>query len=104
MTNTFCRVSTGLLNTRSSLDDQQQQHQQPSSRRSMTPDQINVDALLASQDYLQATQTDDMTSLSAAAAAVQQPRASLDATAGYNGQSQTFGEMSGLSTSVHIRT
>ena len=69
----------------------------------MTPDQINVDALLASQDYLQATQTDDMTSLSVAAA-VQQPRASLDATAGYNGQSQTFGEMSGLSTSVHIRT
>ena len=68
----------------------------------MTPDQINVDALLASQDYLQATQTDDMTSLSVATA--QQPRASLDATAGYNGQSQTFGEMSGLSTSVHIRT
>ena len=101
MTNTFCRVLTGLLNTRSSLDDQQQQqqHQQPSSRRSMTPDQINVDALLASQDYLQATQTDDMTSLSVA-----QPRASLDATAGRNGQSLTFGEMSGLPTSVHIRT
>ena len=96
MTYTFCGLSTGLLNTRSSLDELQQQHyQQPSSRRSMTPDQINVDALLASQDYLQATQTDDMTSLSAAAAAVQQPRASLDATAGYNGQSQTFGEMSG---------